>query len=725
MAFTKINAAGIGTTETVTVDGLTVINDGSFGGNLTVGGVLTYEDVTNVDSIGIITARAGVLVGSGITLSKDGEIFATGISTIGVINSDKISLGDSEYIHIGIGSDLKIQHDSNNSIISNSTGELLIDSPIHNFRDTSNTSKAYIASNGKIKLGSGGAPVGAASVEIRYADPVLLLRDTASTSAVSDAKIGFGNESHYPVAFMSHVWDGTNGALTFHTRLSGSESEKLRITSTGNVIIGGTSPLTDAQLTLSADDAPLLAFQRTGSSKFESAIGMNGSSAMRFYTGADSSTVAGLTEAMNIAADGVITAQKSATFGNTSDSFTALTITSSTSGISELRLGDTTANAGYIKYSHSTNLLEFATNQTPRMQIESNGQVTFKGGEGSTDAIAVESEGGGQALLLANFRGITDTGDTGRLGVGKNNNILIFTNASGSQVDNFAIGNTDSIPLILSTANTKRMVISGGGDIGINVGNPGSRLAIYDADGDNLLLASHNYSGETRIGFTGNTGTGGTNVDGATTGAIGVTGSAPGGAATGHMSVYTNYGDSLQERLRLTAAGQAFFNSGKNTNFSAMAANHKGNFSSFESTTGVDSNLASGVIHHAVVYRATGSRTDNLFSFKGSGNCGFFCEVTAYFAAATVGTYQGRQRMWFRASRNSNNNFQVTQAHNYDKVGTNTTTFFNPLWGSSSSGANQVLTVQVQTTSMTNYIGIMYVTRFISMDSIHTFTTLL
>ena len=227
MAFTKIAAAGIGSTETVTLHSLEVLN------NATVGGVLTYEDVTNVDSIGIVTARAGVLVGSGITLSKDGDIFATGISTISVINSDKISLGDNEFIHIGIGSDLKIQHDSNNSIISNSTGELLIDSPIHNFRDTSNTSKAYIGSDGKIKLGSGGAPVGAAKVEIRYADPVLLVRDTASTSAVSDAKIGFGNESHYPVAFMSHVWDGTNGALTFHTRLSGSESEKLRIDSSG------------------------------------------------------------------------------------------------------------------------------------------------------------------------------------------------------------------------------------------------------------------------------------------------------------------------------------------------------------------------------------------------------------------------------------------------------------------------------------------------------------
>jgi len=81
MAFTKITAAGIGSTETVTLDGLSVINNGSFGGNLTVSGVLTYEDVTNVDSVGVITARSGVLVGSGITLSKDGDVFFTGVST--------------------------------------------------------------------------------------------------------------------------------------------------------------------------------------------------------------------------------------------------------------------------------------------------------------------------------------------------------------------------------------------------------------------------------------------------------------------------------------------------------------------------------------------------------------------------------------------------------------------------------------------------------------------
>ena len=80
-------------------------------------------------------------------------------------------------------------------------------------------------------------------------------------------------------------------------------------------------------------------------------------------------------ERVRIASDGVITAQKSASFGNTSDSFTAVQITSSTSGISELRFGDTTANAGYVKYEHTGNNLIFATNATERLRILSGGQI--------------------------------------------------------------------------------------------------------------------------------------------------------------------------------------------------------------------------------------------------------------------------------------------------------------------------------------------------------------
>ena len=121
MAFTKIAAAGIGTTEPVTVDGLTVINNGSFGGNLSVGGVLTYEDVTNVDSIGIITARSNILVGSGITLSPDGDIFATGISTItGEVRlQNHLRLIDNKNIYLGDGADLEIRSGGSDGVGEN------------------------------------------------------------------------------------------------------------------------------------------------------------------------------------------------------------------------------------------------------------------------------------------------------------------------------------------------------------------------------------------------------------------------------------------------------------------------------------------------------------------------------------------------------------------------------------------------------------------------------
>ena len=52
-----------------------------FSGAVSIGGTLTYEDVTNIDSVGLITARAGVVVGSGITLSKDGDGFYVGVVT--------------------------------------------------------------------------------------------------------------------------------------------------------------------------------------------------------------------------------------------------------------------------------------------------------------------------------------------------------------------------------------------------------------------------------------------------------------------------------------------------------------------------------------------------------------------------------------------------------------------------------------------------------------------
>ena len=55
---------------------------GTITGNLNVGGVLTYEDVTNVDSVGVITARSGIRIGAtGANTLISGTATGIGIGT--------------------------------------------------------------------------------------------------------------------------------------------------------------------------------------------------------------------------------------------------------------------------------------------------------------------------------------------------------------------------------------------------------------------------------------------------------------------------------------------------------------------------------------------------------------------------------------------------------------------------------------------------------------------
>ena len=69
----------IGTPD-IDVDVITA-NSAIFSGNVSVAGTLTYEDVTNIDSIGLITARSGIKVGSGITFEPNGQATFAGIIT--------------------------------------------------------------------------------------------------------------------------------------------------------------------------------------------------------------------------------------------------------------------------------------------------------------------------------------------------------------------------------------------------------------------------------------------------------------------------------------------------------------------------------------------------------------------------------------------------------------------------------------------------------------------
>jgi len=177
----------------------------------------------------------------------------------------------------------------------------------------------------------------------------------------------------------------------------------------------------------------------------------------------------------------------------------------------------------------------------------------------------------------------------------------------------------------------------------------------------------------------------------------------------------------IQERIRVTSKGCLYVHAGQQTNLTNMNKDDHSMPKFFENTTGQDNNLVAGVLHFKSIVRGTSGTNDTLFTFEGGSNCGFFCEITAYFSSA-ITDFQGRQRMWWRATRSGNNNFSVTQAHNYDKVGTATNVYFNPIWTSSGSGANQVLGVNVQSTGMGAYVRFVLIARIIAHDSIRSMT---
>ena len=122
--------------------------DATFTGNVSIGKTLTYEDVKNVDSVGVVTARTGVkvtggdfTVGTAITASSvTGNVTNdVGITTYSgsavwfkgaTANKDmywshasgSLVFKDTARILVGDGSDLQIHHTSGNSFIENSTG---------------------------------------------------------------------------------------------------------------------------------------------------------------------------------------------------------------------------------------------------------------------------------------------------------------------------------------------------------------------------------------------------------------------------------------------------------------------------------------------------------------------------------------------------------------------------------------------------------------------------
>ena len=157
----------------IRVTGLTsisnmVANTGTFSGAVSIGGTLTYEDVTNIDAVGLITARSGIKVTTGGI-----EVAAGAIAAGAGVN---VTSGN---VHVGQGgsgannAELKLQAGAatGNDVVAflnqagTTRGNITYDTD-HNFLmiNVNQGEKLRVSSDGKVGL-STAAPAGTLHVQ--------------------------------------------------------------------------------------------------------------------------------------------------------------------------------------------------------------------------------------------------------------------------------------------------------------------------------------------------------------------------------------------------------------------------------------------------------------------------------------------------------------------------------------------------------------------------------
>ena len=100
-ATTATNAEGLTGTPDITV-GVVTASSLDISGSVSIGGTLTYEDVKNVDSVGVVTARTGI------------DVLAGGINAVGVVTATSF-VGN-------LGGD--VTGDLTGNVVGNVTGQL-------------------------------------------------------------------------------------------------------------------------------------------------------------------------------------------------------------------------------------------------------------------------------------------------------------------------------------------------------------------------------------------------------------------------------------------------------------------------------------------------------------------------------------------------------------------------------------------------------------------------
>ena len=258
---------------------ITVPRDTTVTRNLTVGGVLTYEDVTNVDSVGLVTARSGIEIGArpgvGASISVDGNAIFSGITTATTLRSTTgivttltatgltVDSGTTNtcatFQSSDAGAVINLTDNSARSSISQYGTDLLIisdtdagdaDSTIK-FQVDSST-KAIIDSSGKMGLGTNN-PTGTLSIAsgtfqtttpTSTGDDIVIsgnqslgIQFLTLASGTSNNNIYFGDTDDPDIGMIRYA-HSTN-SLEFQT----NGSERARIDSSGRLLLGTTNTM--------------------------------------------------------------------------------------------------------------------------------------------------------------------------------------------------------------------------------------------------------------------------------------------------------------------------------------------------------------------------------------------------------------------------------------------------------------------------------------------------
>jgi len=196
-------SGGIGTQGSINTSGIITASSANFTGNVTIGGTLTYEDVKNVDSLGIITARSGI---QGIGIQSGGTNIAVGVLTalnfIGAGNTFKVD-GTTVDISISGGGG---GNPVTSGIITGAGSTTLrltlqdatnVDVDVTSMRSTTSigTSTAYFFLNNGAQLSNNQHDK--AGGVVFYGTPLTRGEELVFTTAATDVHVG--------------VWNGGNG----------------------------------------------------------------------------------------------------------------------------------------------------------------------------------------------------------------------------------------------------------------------------------------------------------------------------------------------------------------------------------------------------------------------------------------------------------------------------------------------------------------------------------